>query len=249
VETSFLRYVYLYSDDLLTDSETIYTTRPYQLSVPSKTGYTFIGWFDSPDGGTQYTNGEGVSLSVCPDSPSGKLYAHWSLNYYTITYDCEQNVNTDDMPVGYTVEDEDFILNSQSPREHYNFYWSVLGTKVESFDTSIAQDVVVKGVWDPINYTITYNLDGGTANNRTTYNIEGIRIDIAPKAFHKNAKDLLSELNVKFKKNAKSLNKFIDEYLNDAKIRDWFHINRKATFKDILAYKLLLNDVNDEEHN
>lgn len=172
VETSFSRYVYLYSDDSLTGSKTIYTKRPYQLIVPSKTGYTFIGWFDSPDGGTQYTNGEGVSLSVCPDSPSSKLYAHWSLNYYTITYDCEQNVNTDDMPVVYTVEDEDFILNSQSPREHYNFYWSVLGTKVESFDTSIAQDVVVKGVWDPINYTITYNLDGGTANNRTTYNIE-----------------------------------------------------------------------------
>lgn len=172
VETSFSRDVYLYSDDSLTGSKTIYTKRPYQLIVPSKIGYTFIGWFDSPDGGTQYTNGEGVSLSVCPDSPSRNLYAHWSLNYYTITYDCEQNVNTDDMPVVYTVEDEDFILNSQSPREHYNFYWSVLGTKVASFDTSIAQDVVVKGVWDPINYMITYNLDGGTANNKTTYNIE-----------------------------------------------------------------------------
>ena len=26
--------------------------------------------------------------------------------------------------------------------------------------------------WTPINYTITYNLDGGTANNKTSYNIE-----------------------------------------------------------------------------
>jgi len=26
--------------------------------------------------------------------------------------------------------------------------------------------------WIPINYTITYNLDGGTANNKTSYNIE-----------------------------------------------------------------------------
>ena len=30
----------------------------------------------------------------------------------------------------------------------------------------------VYAIWNPINYTISYNLNGGSANNKSSYNIE-----------------------------------------------------------------------------
>ena len=40
------------------------------------------------------------------------------------------------------------------------------------FDGNYAGNVTVTAQWEPINYTITYNLNGGSATNKTSYNIE-----------------------------------------------------------------------------
>ena len=77
-----------------------------------------------------------------------------------------------------------------------------------------------------------------TAEDRITYNIKGVRIVIAPLAYHKSAKDLLDELNKKFSRSDKTLKQFINEYLKDNKIKDFFHNTGKNTFDEILAYKL-----------
>ena len=77
-----------------------------------------------------------------------------------------------------------------------------------------------------------------TAEDRITYNIEGVRIAIAPIAYHKSAKDLLTELNKKFSRNDKTLDDFINGYLKDTKIKDFFHNAKKNTFSEILSYVL-----------
>ena len=43
------------------------------LSVPSRPGYCFVGWFSDPDGGTQYKEGETTYVSKV----SSTAYAHW----------------------------------------------------------------------------------------------------------------------------------------------------------------------------
>ena len=65
---------------------------PYKVSVPTKTGYTFIGWFDSADGGNQYTDSCGVSLNIWSETNGKTLYARWTTNRYTITFnsDCDE---------------------------------------------------------------------------------------------------------------------------------------------------------------
>jgi len=67
---------------------TTYTTAAAIATIPTvaplKTGYTFNGWFTAASGGSQVTN-----ASYTPASPYGgvTIYAQWSANVYTITFD------------------------------------------------------------------------------------------------------------------------------------------------------------------
>lgn len=152
-------------------SASVIQNEPYKLTVPTKTGYDFIGWFDSASGGKQYTDGTGISLAVWDISGGKTLYAHWRLNYYSITYICNEFVKLKGLPSVYSVEDNNISLSSQE-RNYYNFRWEIDGQTVSLINTSYAKDIVVNGVWTPFEYKITYVLNDGTASNRTSYNVE-----------------------------------------------------------------------------
>ena len=144
---------------------------PYKLTVPVRSGYTFLGWFDSNKDGVPYTDSYGVSLSVWEEQNNKTLYSHWSLNYYTITYDCDKFVDITNMPTIYTVEDAKISLNIQN-RNYYTFVWKFGNDVITQFDTALATDVTIKGIWTPIDYSIEYEYNCGTANNLSSYTIE-----------------------------------------------------------------------------
>lgn len=52
------------------------------LPNPTRSGYTFNGWFTDPTGGTQVTSATTVSLTA-----DQTLYAHWTAATYTVTFD------------------------------------------------------------------------------------------------------------------------------------------------------------------
>ena len=52
------------------------------LSTPTKKGYTFNGWYTSVNGGTKVE-----SSSIYTIANNQTLYAHWTANNYTITFD------------------------------------------------------------------------------------------------------------------------------------------------------------------
>lgn len=59
-------------------------------SKPSKTGYTFDGYFDAETGGTQYYNSTPASVRAWDkDVSEATLYAHWTAKQTTITLDCQ----------------------------------------------------------------------------------------------------------------------------------------------------------------
>ena len=60
--------------------KTVTFNKSYTLPVPEKNGYTFLGWFDSPSNGNQYTNADGHSLRNWLDFGNKVLYARWSSN-------------------------------------------------------------------------------------------------------------------------------------------------------------------------
>jgi uncharacterized repeat protein (TIGR02543 family) len=52
----------------------------YTFAVPTKSGYTFMGWFDEVENGTQYTDKNGSSISVWSNCGDKILYAQWKQN-------------------------------------------------------------------------------------------------------------------------------------------------------------------------
>lgn len=55
------------------------------LPSPTRTGYTFLGWFTS--GGTQITSSTTVAITA-----NQILYAHWQANSYTVTFNANGGV-------------------------------------------------------------------------------------------------------------------------------------------------------------
>lgn len=58
-----------------------------ELPVPTRTYYTFDGWFTSPDGGEPVT-----SASKFARTENLTLYAHWTLNSFVVTFDANGGV-------------------------------------------------------------------------------------------------------------------------------------------------------------
>ena len=52
------------------------------LPSPTRTGYTFGGWWTSSSGGTQVTSSTMVAITAAQT-----LYAHWTGNFYELSYD------------------------------------------------------------------------------------------------------------------------------------------------------------------
>ncbi len=56
------------------------------LPNPTRTGYTFTGWYTSSSGGTKVTSSTKVTTSA-----NHKLYAHWTTNSYTLDINPDNN--------------------------------------------------------------------------------------------------------------------------------------------------------------
>ena len=63
------------------------------ITAPTRTGYTFNGYFDADSGGTKYYNADGSSAKNWDKTADATLYAQWTANQYTITYKDQNNAD------------------------------------------------------------------------------------------------------------------------------------------------------------
>ena len=57
------------------------------VSIPSKIGYTFSGYYNGQSGGKQYYKATGVAITeIWKETNNINLYAQWTANTYTINY-------------------------------------------------------------------------------------------------------------------------------------------------------------------
>ena len=141
-----------------------------------------------PTGGTLKvsSNGNIESLSdliidgyYCHIPNTGKITCetNWTPIEYTITYNLDGGTNAINNPSTYQVDTETITL-AEPTKNGYTFNgWSVTGlTGDANTEVTILQgsteNKMYTANWTPIEYTITYNLDGGTVTNPTTYTIE-----------------------------------------------------------------------------
>ena len=76
-------------------------------AVPTKTGYTFTGWYDNAD-----LEGEPATAVSAEATGTQTFYADWTLTNYTITYIDQDGTTpiTGLLPTSYTIETETFTL-------------------------------------------------------------------------------------------------------------------------------------------
>lgn len=139
------------------------------LTILTKKGYAFCGWYDN-------AAFDDKSLNNIPSGSYGNinLYAKFSVVEYTISYDLQGGVNSISNPTKYTIEDQNVVLSAPS-RECYTFDgWFENGKQVESINAERCENVNLAAKWTAIEYSIAYDLDGGSCEEELTvkYNVE-----------------------------------------------------------------------------
>lgn len=83
--------------DSVSQASKVVTYDDYYGNLPtaSKTGYTFLGWYTAPTGGTQITSGDVVQITS-----DTIYYAHWKANQYRVTAGSTVKTVTFDLPYG-----------------------------------------------------------------------------------------------------------------------------------------------------
>ncbi|MCD8002879.1 MAG: InlB B-repeat-containing protein [Clostridia bacterium] len=125
---------------------------------PTRTGYTFTGWYTSMTGNTVYD----FSSSVTSDLT---LYAHWSANVYTVSFDLNYDGATG-APTSQSVSYGSTATAPTSPtRDGYTFagwYTSASGGSAYSFSTTVTGDITLYAHWteeSASTYTVSFNMN------------------------------------------------------------------------------------------
>ena len=144
------------------------TTKPVTYGEPygahaavSRTGYSLVGWFTAPVGGTQVLPTDTVSITS-----NHTLYAHWSANTYLVSFD----PNGGTMPVTTPITvafDGPYGTRVTATRDGYNFDgWFTAqtgGSLVEATTiVSIASDHTLYAHWTIKTAIVTFDPNGGT---------------------------------------------------------------------------------------
>lgn len=137
---------------------------------PTRTGYTFGGWYTDKDGKTPYTWSNPVKKDVT-------LYAKWNINNYTLTFDGNAGSDAvDKLPSSIQGTHGQVVAEpaDHPEREGYAFtaWYTDPTNQIDStkFDWSKGLTGAQKlyAGWQAKSYKLTFNLDGGqgTFNER-----------------------------------------------------------------------------------
>lgn len=132
--------------------------------APTKNGYTFVGWYKDEALNQAW---DFSSEKVTTDTT---LYAKWTVNSYTITYDLAGGALPDDAanPNSYTVESAAITLANPTKTGHAFAGWTGTGLDAASETVTIAQgstgNRAYTATWTANSYAIAYaGMDGAEA--------------------------------------------------------------------------------------
>ena len=140
-------------------------------------GYTFNGWALEKDGEPVYSDGATVKNLV--ESGNINLYAVWTLNVFSISYDAGTGAISNDNPATYSIEDNDVILNAPTAKEGYKFLgWYEGDVLVSGIVKGTQKDYNLTAKWGHGGiFTLSYEgeeavtLQNGSAGAKLTYKV------------------------------------------------------------------------------
>ena len=110
------------------------------LPTPTRDGYTFVSWFTAAEGGTEVTENTVFAKDTT-------IYAHWTINQYTITFDTDGG--SEIAPIT-----QDYGTAVTAPENPTKTGYTFAGWDTEIPDTMPAEDMTITAKW-------TKNSSGG----------------------------------------------------------------------------------------
>ena len=114
----------------------------------TKDNYTFIGW-------STETDGEIVEIAATMPAEHLVYYAVFEINQYTITFDTDGGSEIEAITQDYATE---IVAPADPTKTGYTF----AGWEPALPETMPAEDVEIKATWTINQYTITFDVDGGS---------------------------------------------------------------------------------------
>ena len=152
-------------NQLTTNTKEVVFDQNFVFPVATRTEATFIGWFDSD--GKQYANNQGLSILNWDVVGNTTLYAHYKINEYPV--DLSENIDVGGVICGSGLKEygSEVTLTAQA-KSGYSFVgWYNDGNLVSNTSTYSFKmpnyPISYVAKWKANTYTITLNVNGGTA--------------------------------------------------------------------------------------
>lgn len=147
-------------------------TRNLSDKKPTRTGHTFLGWStDSNATKPQFEAGSEVKQLVSDSKGNVTLYAVWSAHKYSIKYDANGGTNAPATQSNVVYDTNVNLSNSVPQRKGYHFTgWALSGSgpvvyaagqSVKNLITEDEGSITLYAKYDPNNFKIVYDVNGG----------------------------------------------------------------------------------------
>ncbi|MDT2662671.1 BspA family leucine-rich repeat surface protein [Enterococcus hulanensis] len=132
-----------------------------KFASPTRTGYTFEGWYDGAKKVTKIETGE---------TGNRTLEAKWKLETYKVTFNSKGGTSVPNET--YTIE-KGIDSFAEPQKAHYSFDgWYDGEDKVTKIEKGETGDRTLIAKWTPVTYKVTFNSNGGTHVSEKEYTIE-----------------------------------------------------------------------------
>lgn len=159
-----------------------YGQKPATVTLPTKTGYDFKGYYTAADGGgTQYytSAGAGAAAWAIDAAAATTLYASWALHEYGISYALNGGTNATANPSGYTMESDTITLQEPTKAGYTFTGWSGTGITGISKNVTIPkgsqENKSYEANWEKNQYAVIYDAN----NPSTTQTVSGVMVEQA----------------------------------------------------------------------
>jgi len=143
-------------------------------TLPTRTGYTFAGYYDAKSGGTQYYKEDGTSARTWNKAAAATLYARWTANTYEVTFDGNGGT-VGSASVTATYGSAMPSMGNKPTRTGYTFagyydaksggtqYYKADGTSARTWNKAAATTLYAR--WTANTYEVTFDGNGGTVGS------------------------------------------------------------------------------------
>ena len=131
------------------------------MPIPTRNGHTFAGWYDGDNG----TGNEIINTTVMLTASNHTLYAKWTINQYTVTFDSEGGSAVTAVTQDYNTQAAEPVAPTKEGYTFGSWYDGDNGTGSEiTFPHILAADKTVYAKWKTSTYIVTYDAEGGNCD-------------------------------------------------------------------------------------